>query len=172
MTQLSVKGAMALKILAVALAPSFAYVAAVAVGHFRVAVTTTFRAPDSLNRSCAKGLCACCDADDYLLGVVFCTASRVAASHDCVQHDLHAILDQEVGKVEAQGEFKERFPEVEQEHDLQEPGHRAQRTDDHDKYNHDMVRVIVEFQVSRPKCETERDPIQDPVDKLKGEHAL
>ena len=108
MTQLSVKGAMALKILAVALAPPFAYVAAVAVGHFRVAVTTTFRAPDSLNRSCAKGLCACCDADDYLLGVVFCTASRVAASHDCVQHDLHAILDQEVGKVDVLAIFKER----------------------------------------------------------------
>ena len=42
MTQLSAKGAMALKIPAVALAPPFAYVAAVAVGHFRVAVTTTF----------------------------------------------------------------------------------------------------------------------------------
>ena len=115
--------------------------------HFFLAFFTFTLLVEQLVPLCKEeeqGLDACCDEDDNLHGVVLCTGARVAAGHDGVQHDLHAILDQEVGKVEALAISTERVVIPQEEHELQEPGHRAQHTERHDKVAHDIGRVVVE----------------------------
>eukprot|EP00964_Phaeocystis_antarctica_P035646 scaffold20367_cov61-Phaeocystis_antarctica.AAC.2 len=125
---------------------------------------------DNLYEEEDQGLDARCDEDDYLHGVVLCTGACVAAGHDGVQHDLRAILEQEVDKVDAPAEVTEFVLVFAEEHDPEEPERRAQQTEDEDKGAQYMVRVIVKLQVGRIKGETERDPIQGPVEELDEEH--
>ena len=69
------------------------------------------------------------DDENDLNGAVVCTLARIATGCDCVQHDLRAILEQNVGKVEFPLVPEELFPSGAEEYDLEEPRHRAQRTE-------------------------------------------
>ena len=90
----------------------------------------------------SQGLDARCNDKNGLHDFIVCTGARVATGHDGVQHDLRAILDQEVGKVDVLAIFTERVWIPQEEHELQEPGQRAQHTEGHYKVAHDILMIL------------------------------
>ena len=91
------------------------------------------------------------------------SAGDISSGDQAEAADLHRA---------AGGEQQQGGASSKEEHDLQDPGQRAQHTEGHDKVAHDIVRVVVKSQVGLIKRETERDPIQEPLSELDEEQAL